>query len=123
MLRALKLVGLTPTSWPASIRTAIDLALASPQPMLVCWGELAIANDAWSPIVPHDPWTGVPLELRAWTDALHTDATWLDAPSVRRGDLIATPLFDDAGRWRGIAIGTEWRGWPAIACGSRWARC
>ncbi|HET6725788.1 MAG TPA: PAS domain-containing protein [Gammaproteobacteria bacterium] len=58
-------------SWPQSLRTVVDMALASPLPHLICWGaELTcIYNDAYIPLLgdKHNA-LGVPL-LDMWPEA------------------------------------------------------
>lgn len=93
-----------PASWPAGVRASLALCLTSAQPMLMAWGDLVFANDAWAspPLAPDAPIAPALIETLA---QLQIDRAWLDAPPKRlAGDLAASPVFSDAGELEAIVL-------------------
>lgn len=114
--------------WPQSLRTVVELALASPLPMLVLWGPelVQIYNDAYAPIVAamHPAALGRPFRA-CGPAARHPGAAVLEAALrgearsaearkrtiLRHGafedawfDLTCSPLRDEAGAVAGVLV-------------------
>ncbi|HVL85526.1 MAG TPA: PAS domain S-box protein, partial [Pseudonocardia sp.] len=114
--------------WPAHLRTAVSICLASRHPMVLCWGPdlVLLYNDAWIPILgPRrhpaalgragrdgwpQTWHGIGEQLAG---VLETgEATWSDdqpLPARRHGDLeeayftySCSPVQDETGAVAGV---------------------
>nr|WP_320410772.1 GAF domain-containing protein [Mesorhizobium sp. Root695] len=67
------------SSWPAELKTVVDLILGSAQPMFVVWGQDRIYNDAFIPILgrKHPTALGLPSQ-QVWAEAWGTIGPMFD---------------------------------------------
>jgi len=91
-------------TWPVSLKTAVNLILASPESMYLLWGDALtfIFNDAYAPIL------GPRLE-QAMGSAL--PVLWADAWDAVR-EPIERALAGEASRYENLPIGMNRRGVP-----------